>query len=87
MMYISFFFSFVFGALYFGRLPCIYKHGLLYIYDIDGSWMVFVVFVYGFMDLCLWIGVYGYVYGCISGYVCGCVSGYVFMTMCLGIGS
>ena len=45
MMYISFFFSFVFGALYFGRLPCIYRHGLLYIYNIDGSWMVFVVFV------------------------------------------
>jgi hypothetical protein len=57
MMYISFFFSFVFGALYFGWLSCIYGHELLCIYDIGGLWVAFVVCVYGFvfMDMCLWI--------------------------------
>ena len=50
---------FVFGALYFGRPSCIYRHWLLYIYDIGGLWIALVVCVYGFvfMDMCLWIGV------------------------------
>ena len=78
MMYISFFFSFVFGALYFGRLSCIYRHWLLYIYDIGGSWIVFAVCVYG---LCLWLCVYGY------GYVLMAMCMDVFLAMCMGIGS
>ena len=83
MMYISFFFSFVFGALYFGRLSFIYRHWLLYIYDIGGSWIVFVVYVYGFvfMAMCLWICVYGY------GYVLMAMCMDVFLAMCMGIGS
>jgi hypothetical protein len=61
-------FSFASGALYFGWPSCIYMGctDIGYcIYDIYGLWTVFVVRVYGlvFMAMCLWICVYGYVYG------------------------
>ena len=42
---------------------------------------------YVFLDLYLWLCIYGYVYGrvwvCVSGYVFG----YVFLAMCMAIGS